>query len=188
VQTLIEIDTCHCLMVSEPERLAHSPSTRPRDRLGCAAYRPSAPVAVCAGCGQLAVLAAVAARAGTGYTNPPRPRLTGPPAHLRSPALHQRVGGVAGADRRHCAVGPRAARGACRCRLRTVAGHWPTARPVQVRRTIQCSGHRIVRSAGGVDPVARAARAVAAADRDMALGVRVTAHVAGLYVWMTGAV
>jgi hypothetical protein len=24
VQTLIEIDTCHCLMVSEPERLAET--------------------------------------------------------------------------------------------------------------------------------------------------------------------
>jgi len=34
VQTLIEIDTCHCLMVSEPERLAHSPSTRLGVRLG----------------------------------------------------------------------------------------------------------------------------------------------------------
>jgi hypothetical protein len=64
VQTLVEIDTCHCLMVSEPERLAHSPSTRLGDRLGCAAYRPSAPVALCAGCGQLAVLAAVGGQGG----------------------------------------------------------------------------------------------------------------------------
>ncbi len=64
MQTLIEIDTCHCLMVSEPERLAHSPSTRLGDRLGCVAYRPSAPVAMCAGCGQLAVLAAVGGQGG----------------------------------------------------------------------------------------------------------------------------
>ena len=63
MQTLNEIDTCHCLMVSEPERLAHRPLTRPGGRLGCAAYRPSAPVAVCAGCGQLAILAAVGGQA-----------------------------------------------------------------------------------------------------------------------------
>ena len=39
MQTLIEIDTCHCLMVSEPERLAHSPSTRPGDRRRLIAVR-----------------------------------------------------------------------------------------------------------------------------------------------------
>jgi hypothetical protein len=37
---------CHCLIVSEPERLALSPSTRAGYRLGCSAYRLSAPVAV----------------------------------------------------------------------------------------------------------------------------------------------
>jgi hypothetical protein len=64
VQTLIEIETCHCLMVSEPKRLAQSSSiaancapksrgergralTPARAGLGYAVRRPSVAVAVC---------------------------------------------------------------------------------------------------------------------------------------------
>jgi hypothetical protein len=158
VQTLIEIDTRHCLMVSEPERLAHSPQTASASDWGSS-------TATSAGSGGGRVRAVRPAR-GTGSGGRPGRapgRQTHPghdsPGHLLTCVAPRFISGSVVLPGDATARWVHARRvGHVRCRLRTVAGHWPTERPVQVRRTIQCSGHRIVRNAGGVDPVARAAR------------------------------
>src|ERR1700756_3678980 len=66
-------DTCYCLRVSEPERLAHRPLTLPGDRLRCAPYRPDAPVAVRAACGQLAQLVMLGRPGRSHRAHKPRP-------------------------------------------------------------------------------------------------------------------